>query len=61
MTNKGPIPADCPECNGHIVDWQWDEKEFTDFGLKQKATCPECGTSFMEYSEPVDYERIDNI
>ena len=51
------LPDKCPECN-KITDWEWEQQEWDDQGAHQFATCPECKTKFVEYLEPVDWEKI---
>ena len=61
--SKG-LPDKCPECNVHgkeYTNWDWDSLEFNDIGISQKATCPECETQFIEYSEPVEWEKYEDL
>ena len=55
------LPDKCPECNVHgkeYTNWEWEQQEWDDQGAHQFATCPECKTKFVEYLEPVDWEKI---
>lgn len=59
MGNAKVLPMNCPECN-KIANWEWEQQEFDDFGSSQIATCPECKTKFIEYSEVVDWEKWED-